>query len=69
MKVEEVAWIRRLARSGTARSIREAAGISVRELAGELGVSPGAVSRWERGQRSPRSDTAAKWAEVLRRLA
>jgi DNA-binding transcriptional regulator YiaG len=67
--VQTVAWVRRLARTGTARLIREGAGISGSELARELGVSRAAVSRWERGERAPKGDVAQAWAAILRRLS
>ncbi len=66
--VEAIAWVRRLAKSGGARAIREGADISGPELARELGVSPSSLSRWERGLRSPRGDAAKRWAAALRKL-
>jgi transcriptional regulator with XRE-family HTH domain len=69
MDVRQVAWVRRLARNGNARVIREGAGLSASEIARELGVSPAAVSRWERGERTPRGKSAEAWAAVLRRLS
>jgi transcriptional regulator with XRE-family HTH domain len=69
MQIESVAWVRRLGKNGGARAIREGAGFSVSEIARELGVSPSAVSRWERGERSPGTDLAGKWAHILRKLA
>jgi predicted transcriptional regulator len=69
VSVEQLTWVRRLARSGGARAIRESAGLSASEVARELGVSPAAVSRWERGERAPRADLAEEWAALLRRLA
>jgi transcriptional regulator with XRE-family HTH domain len=69
MEVEEVVWARRLARSGGARVIREGAGLSASEVARLIGVTPGAVSRWERGLRVPRSGEAERWAQLLRRLS
>jgi transcriptional regulator with XRE-family HTH domain len=66
--VQEVTWIRRLARNGSARIIREGAGLSASEIARELGVSPAAVSRWERGQRVPRGIVAEQSAQILRKL-
>lgn len=68
MTTEELASIRRLARSGLARDIRQKAGISLVELATEIGASPAALSRWERGQRSPRPDVAARYAAALKKL-
>jgi transcriptional regulator with XRE-family HTH domain len=66
--IEELAWLRALAANGGARTIREAARISASEVARELDVSPSAISRWERGLRSPRGDDARRYARLLRRL-
>jgi transcriptional regulator with XRE-family HTH domain len=49
--------------------IRENAGISVRQLAANLGLNPSAVSRWERGERVPSGQHAEQYAEVLEQLA
>jgi DNA-binding transcriptional regulator YiaG len=67
--VQKVAWVRRVARSGSARVIREAAGLSASEIARAIEVSPAAVSRWERGQRVPREEAAERWADLLRGLS
>jgi transcriptional regulator with XRE-family HTH domain len=67
--VQQIAWIRRLARDGGARTIRESAGFSASEIAREMGVSASAVSRWERGERTPQREAAKAWAELLRRLS
>jgi DNA-binding transcriptional regulator YiaG len=67
--VQQIAWARRMARSGSARFIREAAGFSASEVARVVGVSPATVSRWERGERIPRADAAERWAELLRKLS
>jgi len=69
MQIENVAWARRLAKNGGARAIREGANFSASEVARELGVTPGAVCRWELGSRSPRSEVAERWALLLRRLS
>jgi transcriptional regulator with XRE-family HTH domain len=69
VEVEQVVWARRLAQNGGARTIRQAAGVSASEVARLLDVTPGAVSRWERGQRIPRGAMAERWAEVLRKLS
>jgi transcriptional regulator with XRE-family HTH domain len=68
MQIGEVTWARRAAKSGVARLIRESAGMSITELADELGVTPGAVSLWERGRRVPRGEVAERYAQVLRGL-
>jgi transcriptional regulator with XRE-family HTH domain len=69
MEIEDVVWIRRLAQNGGARAIRQGAGISLSEVARVIDVTPGAISRWERGQRTPRIDEAQRWALLLRRLS
>jgi transcriptional regulator with XRE-family HTH domain len=69
VELADVTWIRRLAANGGARAIREAAHLSVSEVARELGVSPASVSRWERGLRAPRGRVAERWAEILHKLA
>lgn len=69
MNVEQVIWVRRLGRNGGARVIRESASVSASEVARELGVTPATVTRWELGQRTPRSDDAERWAELLRKLS
>jgi transcriptional regulator with XRE-family HTH domain len=55
--------------SGRARELREAARLSRSELARALGTTPAWVSRWEAGLRSPRGETALKYAKLLARRA
>ena len=64
----EVAETRRLVASGAPRSIREAAHLSLDEVAASVGVSASAVCRWELGQRLPRGDAALRYGRLLRRL-
>lgn len=47
------------------RETRKRRGMSMADLARSAGVSPGAVSRIEGGERSPGSDTAARLARAL----
>lgn len=56
---------RRLLRTGEARSAREAAGLSLNEVGSVCGVTPGAVSRWERGERRPTGQPAVAYARLL----
>lgn len=66
----DLAVLRRMVADGTARRIRESAGLSVREVAAAVGVAPSCVSRWERGERVPRHGAAAgRYAEALVALA
>jgi transcriptional regulator with XRE-family HTH domain len=69
VNVELVAWVRRLAKSGAARTLRESTGFSASEVARELGVSPATVCRWERGLRVPGEVDAERWALVLKRMS
>ena len=60
-----VAHARSLASSGAAQSIRIAAGLSLREVAAELDVSPSTVLRWERAERVPRASAAERYGHLL----
>jgi transcriptional regulator with XRE-family HTH domain len=51
------------------RLLRERAGLSQAEVAEALGVSRPAVTRWESGQREPRSAVRVAYVELLERLA
>ena len=52
---------RQLAHSGKGRQIREAAGLSARELAGSIGVHPSTLRRWETDSASPSARLAKAW--------
>ncbi|MGZ5212351.1 MAG: helix-turn-helix domain-containing protein [Actinomycetota bacterium] len=67
--IEELRWARRLAESGSARVLRQGAGLSLMEVAREIDVTPSAISRWERGLRRPHGEPALRWAALLRGLA
>jgi DNA-binding transcriptional regulator YiaG len=54
--------------SGRLRELREAHGLSQRELAQALGVDETAVSRWELGNRVPRAEVAERLHGLLRAL-
>jgi DNA-binding transcriptional regulator YiaG len=69
MQAVQLAQIRELARSGRARSIRERANVSTKEVADSLGVHEATVARWETGVRSPRGPAALRYAELLRALS
>jgi transcriptional regulator with XRE-family HTH domain len=60
---------RELCRTGSARRIREAAGLSRRELAAGCGVTESTITRWELRIRRPRGAPAVKYAKLLRTLA
>lgn len=58
---ERVETLRALPTPAVCRSLREAAGVGLRELARELGVDPSTLSRWERGLARPgRRDKARR---------
>jgi DNA-binding transcriptional regulator YiaG len=59
---------RALARSGAARSVRLAAGLSLSEMARPVEVSPTTIFRWENGERVPRGEPALRYLELLERL-
>jgi transcriptional regulator with XRE-family HTH domain len=60
-----MARCRDLASSGKAREIRAQARLSLAELAQACGIDEGTLSRWERGQRRPRSAVALRYLDVL----
>ena len=66
--IVELARVRRLTRTGEARRIRLRYGLSLTEIANAVGVSPGAISRWEHGQRRPTGDHALVYADLLDQL-
>lgn len=55
-------------RTGVARVVREAAGLSRSDIARELGVSTNAIRMWENGDRRPRVEVASQYAALLRTL-
>ena len=63
-----VAHARALSSSGAARSIRIAAGLSLREVGDALDVSPSTILRWERGERTPRAAGAERYGLLLEDL-
>ncbi|HXP61964.1 MAG TPA: helix-turn-helix transcriptional regulator [Dongiaceae bacterium] len=54
-----------MATKSNLRQLREASGLSVRELARQIGESPTNVSYWERSGQIPRSDVLAPLAKAL----
>ena len=66
----KLATLRSTTRSGAARSLRMAAGLSLREVAGAIDVSVPTIWRWETADRVPRnSEAALRYAELLEALA
>src|SRR5690606_4729986 len=50
---------------GRARKLRKGAGLTIRDLARELGVAVSTVSRWERGENVPKRDDVEKLGTAL----
>jgi DNA-binding transcriptional regulator YiaG len=63
-----VAEARRLANSGEARRIREAAKVSASELARSVAVAPSTLLAWEDGTQIPRADAADRWLAAIEDL-
>ena len=64
-----IANARSAAHSGAARGLRLAAGLSLREVASDVGVTVSTVWRWEAGERRPRGAAAVRYADLLEALA
>ena len=47
------------------RKIRQEANLSIKLLSDQMGVSPQAVGKWERGEAYPRAELLPKLASVL----
>jgi DNA-binding transcriptional regulator YiaG len=60
--------VRKLAASGAARAIRQAAGLSLAELARAAEVDKSTVWRWEMRRRRPRGAAAERYLRVLEDL-
>lgn len=65
----QLAMVRRMLADGSARQLREAAGLSRQEVADELEVDESTVCRWETGVRHPRAADALRYGSLLAELA
>lgn len=65
----KLTYVRELAENGVAREIRVGAGLSLREVAGQIGVGPSTVYRWEVGARRPHGKAAVRYAALLESLS
>jgi transcriptional regulator with XRE-family HTH domain len=61
--------IRRMAENGAARSIREAAGLSLAEMGAAANVDKSTIWRWETRRRRPRGESARRWLNALEDLS
>lgn len=64
-----LARTRQLVRERRTQGIRQDAGLSQHEVGQVVGVTAAAVSRWEHGNRLPRSGPALRYARLLDSLA
>jgi DNA-binding transcriptional regulator YiaG len=64
-ELAEVVRVRRMCASGEAARIRHRARVSQTELAATVGVPPGTVGAWERGENMPGPDAAREYGRVL----
>jgi transcriptional regulator with XRE-family HTH domain len=65
MDTQVLVRARRMAATGIARILREEAGLSLSEIAADVGVTKGTIWRWEHGERRPRGEAARRYVEVL----
>ena len=69
MDALQLVRVRAAARTGAARRIREAAGLTRTEVGRSIGKSHACISRWEDGSRVPQGDPAIRYLRLLERLA
>lgn len=55
--------------TGAAKSIRLAAGVSLPEVARDVGVSHSTIYRWENDLNEPKGDPALRYIDVLDELS
>jgi len=60
-----VALVRRAAKDGTARRVRQLAEVSIAELARSCDVEPQTIMRWEKGTRSPRTRAGERYTAAI----
>jgi len=51
--------------NGTARRLRLAAGLSLEDVGGSIGVSRSTLAKWERGEVAPRAQAGLRAATLL----
>jgi len=61
--------VRSACTSGAARALRLSAGLSLGEVAREIGVAVPTVFRWERNERRPRGEAGIRYGLLLAALA
>lgn len=68
-KAERLSAVRRRAASGEARTIRQAARLTLEDVGSAIGTHHTTVARWERGERTPTGTAAIKYGQLLDRLS
>jgi len=63
-----VALAREHVAAGTARELRQRHGLSLRDVADVVAVSPSAIHRWEQRNRVPRTRAAVAYGRLLAEL-
>ncbi len=58
-----------MAANGTAKTVRTSAGLSLREVALDVGVDCASIYRWENGLVTPWRENALKYLKVLDEIA
>lgn len=61
----KIMQVRRLLASGEAKRVREAAGLSLSEMAGGVPIDTSTLWKWETGRHSPRGQAALQYADLL----
>jgi transcriptional regulator with XRE-family HTH domain len=68
MDAARLARLRRMMASGEAKAIRKAARVSLRAAAGDAGLAPSTVCKWERGDTAPTFESSLAYLDTLDRL-
>lgn len=68
LTIEQELELRHWLTTGHALALRTGARLARTSVARDLGVAESAVWRWERGQRTPRGDYAARYYRLLLKL-
>lgn len=67
-KAQRLARVKAMAADGSARQVRLAARLALRDIALAVGVDTSTIGRWETGSRVPRGDAAWRYADLIERL-
>jgi DNA-binding transcriptional regulator YiaG len=67
-RLAKLATIRAASQTGTTRSVRLAAGLSLREVADSVGVGASTIYRWETGERRPYGKAALRYGDLIAEL-